>query len=109
MCVTFSFHVAIEAMKNAHKEEMEKTHRSQLTGLNSDIDELRLQYEYVAFYLCNYLFIYLFIYVCLLFVFESKQSKAAHGWHSIPSIIDYVSDFSEFGIRNSNVFCTRLL
>lgn len=26
---------------------MEKTHRSQLTGLNSDIDELRLQYEYV--------------------------------------------------------------
>lgn len=34
-------------MKNAHKEEMEKTHRSQLTGLNSDIDELRLQYEYV--------------------------------------------------------------
>lgn len=50
-------------MKNAHKEEMEKTHRSQLTGLNSDIDELRLQYEYVAFYLCNYLFIHLFIYV----------------------------------------------
>lgn len=40
-------HAAIEAMKNAHKEEMEKTHRSQLTGLNSDIDELRLQYEYV--------------------------------------------------------------
>ncbi|XP_068160787.1 GRIP and coiled-coil domain-containing protein 2 isoform X2 [Antennarius striatus] len=36
---------AIEAMKNAHKEEMEKTHRSQLTGLNSDIDELRSQYE----------------------------------------------------------------
>ncbi|TNN03970.1 hypothetical protein fugu_000999 [Takifugu bimaculatus] len=36
---------AIEAMKNAHKEEMEKTHRSQLTGLDSDIDELRLQYE----------------------------------------------------------------
>lgn len=27
---------------------MEKTHRSQLTGLNSDIDELRLQYEYVG-------------------------------------------------------------
>lgn len=41
--------VAIEAMKNAHKEEMEKTHRSQLSGLNSDIDELRLQYEYVLF------------------------------------------------------------
>ncbi|XP_059180068.1 uncharacterized protein si:ch73-103b11.2 isoform X2 [Centropristis striata] len=36
---------AIEAMKNAHKEEMEKTHRSPLSGLNSDIDELRLQYE----------------------------------------------------------------
>uniref|UniRef100_A0A8D0AEK4 Myosin phosphatase Rho interacting protein n=1 Tax=Sander lucioperca TaxID=283035 RepID=A0A8D0AEK4_SANLU len=36
---------AIEAMKNAHKEELEKTHRSQLSGLNSDIDELRLQYE----------------------------------------------------------------
>lgn len=34
-------------MKNAHKEEMEKTHRSQLTGLNTDIDQLRLQYEYV--------------------------------------------------------------
>lgn len=43
-----SFHEAIEAMKNAHKEEMEKTHRSQLSGLNSDIDELRLQYEYVG-------------------------------------------------------------
>lgn len=41
------FNAAIEAMKNAHKEEMEKTHRSQLTGLNSDIDELRVQYEYV--------------------------------------------------------------
>ncbi|XP_074476793.1 myosin phosphatase Rho-interacting protein isoform X3 [Sebastes fasciatus] len=36
---------AIEAMKNAHKEDLEKTHRSQLSGLNSDIDELRLQYE----------------------------------------------------------------
>ncbi|KAM7370917.1 hypothetical protein PAMP_010427 [Pampus punctatissimus] len=36
---------AIEAMKNAHKEEMEKTQRSQLSGLNSDTDELRLQYE----------------------------------------------------------------
>lgn len=40
------FHLAIEAMKNAHKEELEKTQRSQLSGLNSDIDELRLQYEY---------------------------------------------------------------
>ncbi|XP_077358049.1 uncharacterized protein LOC144004603 isoform X2 [Festucalex cinctus] len=36
---------AIEAMKNAHKEELEKSQRSQLCGLNSDIDELRLQYE----------------------------------------------------------------
>uniref|UniRef100_A0A8C5GQZ9 Myosin phosphatase Rho-interacting protein-like n=1 Tax=Gouania willdenowi TaxID=441366 RepID=A0A8C5GQZ9_GOUWI len=36
---------AIEAMKNAHKEELEKTQRSQVSGLNSDIDELRLQYE----------------------------------------------------------------
>uniref|UniRef100_A0A8C6WN30 Myosin phosphatase Rho interacting protein n=1 Tax=Neogobius melanostomus TaxID=47308 RepID=A0A8C6WN30_9GOBI len=36
---------AIEAMKNAHKEELVKTQRSQLSGLNSDIDELRLQYE----------------------------------------------------------------
>lgn len=46
-CGLHIFIAAIEAMKNAHKEEMEKTHRSQLTGLNSDIDELRLQYEYV--------------------------------------------------------------
>uniref|UniRef100_A0A3Q0RG39 Myosin phosphatase Rho interacting protein n=1 Tax=Amphilophus citrinellus TaxID=61819 RepID=A0A3Q0RG39_AMPCI len=37
--------IAIEAMKNAHKEELEKTQRSQISGLNSDIDELRLQYE----------------------------------------------------------------
>ncbi|XP_015230598.1 PREDICTED: golgin subfamily B member 1-like isoform X5 [Cyprinodon variegatus] len=36
---------AIEAMKNAHKEEMEKNQRSQLSGLNSDVDELRLEYE----------------------------------------------------------------
>ncbi|XP_035468533.1 myosin phosphatase Rho-interacting protein isoform X10 [Scophthalmus maximus] len=36
---------AIEAMKNAHKEDLEKTQRSQLSGLNSDIDELRIQYE----------------------------------------------------------------
>ncbi|XP_047464237.1 myosin phosphatase Rho-interacting protein isoform X8 [Mugil cephalus] len=36
---------AIEAMKNAHKEELEKNQRSQLSGLNSDIDELRLEYE----------------------------------------------------------------
>ncbi|XP_034425973.1 early endosome antigen 1 isoform X5 [Hippoglossus hippoglossus] len=36
---------AIEAMKNAHREELEKNQRSPLSGLNSDIDELRLQYE----------------------------------------------------------------
>ncbi|KAM4624038.1 myosin phosphatase Rho-interacting protein-like isoform 2-T3 [Polymixia lowei] len=36
---------AIEAMKNAHKEELEKTQRSQLSGLNADIDELRSQYQ----------------------------------------------------------------
>ncbi|XP_062234981.1 myosin phosphatase Rho-interacting protein isoform X7 [Platichthys flesus] len=36
---------AIEAMKNAHKEELEKNQRSPVSGLNSDIDELRLQYE----------------------------------------------------------------
>ncbi|XP_054622660.1 nucleoprotein TPR isoform X3 [Dunckerocampus dactyliophorus] len=36
---------AIEAMKNAHKEELEKTQRSQLSGQNSDIDELRSQYK----------------------------------------------------------------
>ncbi|XP_077407254.1 uncharacterized protein LOC144038559 isoform X2 [Vanacampus margaritifer] len=36
---------AIEAMKNAHKEDLEKSQRSQLSGLNSDIDELRAQYE----------------------------------------------------------------
>jgi len=40
-----AFDLAIEAMKNAHKEDLEKTQRSQLSGLNSDIDELRLQYE----------------------------------------------------------------
>ncbi|XP_058476511.1 putative leucine-rich repeat-containing protein DDB_G0290503 isoform X2 [Solea solea] len=36
---------AIEAMKNAQKEKMEKSQRSHLSGLNSDIDELHLQYE----------------------------------------------------------------
>ncbi|XP_031417112.1 protein outspread isoform X3 [Clupea harengus] len=36
---------AIEAMKNAHREEVEKTHRSQLSGVSADIDELRSQYE----------------------------------------------------------------
>ncbi|KAM6951156.1 LOW QUALITY PROTEIN: myosin phosphatase Rho-interacting protein [Aplochiton taeniatus] len=36
---------AIEAMKNAHKEEMEKNQRPPISGLNSDIDELRMQYD----------------------------------------------------------------
>ncbi|XP_036595396.1 myosin phosphatase Rho-interacting protein isoform X3 [Trichosurus vulpecula] len=39
---------AIEAMKNAHREEMEreleKTHRSQISSVNSDIEALRRQY-----------------------------------------------------------------
>ncbi|XP_068099668.1 myosin phosphatase Rho-interacting protein isoform X9 [Hyperolius riggenbachi] len=39
---------AIEAMKNAHREELEreleKTHRSQVSSLNSDVDSLRRQY-----------------------------------------------------------------
>lgn len=51
-CVRSIFHLAIEAMKNAHKEELEKTQRSQLSGLNSDIDELRLEYEYVFCFFC---------------------------------------------------------
>ncbi|XP_050953648.1 myosin phosphatase Rho-interacting protein isoform X12 [Labeo rohita] len=36
---------AIEAMKNAHREEMEKTQRSQMSGVSADIQELRRQYE----------------------------------------------------------------
>ncbi|XP_036408763.1 myosin-7B [Megalops cyprinoides] len=36
---------AIEAMKNAHREELEKTQRSQLSGMSSDIEELRGQYK----------------------------------------------------------------
>ncbi|XP_059892654.1 early endosome antigen 1 isoform X2 [Gadus macrocephalus] len=36
---------AIEAMKNAHKEDLEKTQRPALSGLNSDIDQLHSQYE----------------------------------------------------------------
>ncbi|XP_051925276.1 myosin phosphatase Rho-interacting protein isoform X4 [Hippocampus zosterae] len=36
---------AIEAMKNAHEEELEKNRRSQLSGLDADIDQLRLQYR----------------------------------------------------------------
>ncbi|XP_060725443.1 repetitive organellar protein isoform X1 [Tachysurus vachellii] len=36
---------AIEAMKNAHREELEKTQRAQLSGVNADIEQLRMQYE----------------------------------------------------------------
>ncbi|XP_048871628.1 myosin phosphatase Rho-interacting protein isoform X13 [Brienomyrus brachyistius] len=36
---------AIEAMKNAHREEMEKTQRSQFSGMGADIGELRQQYQ----------------------------------------------------------------
>ncbi|KAK2870451.1 hypothetical protein Q8A67_024843 [Cirrhinus molitorella] len=36
---------AIEAMKNAHREELEKTQRSQMSGVSADIQELRRQYE----------------------------------------------------------------
>ncbi|XP_075421962.1 myosin phosphatase Rho-interacting protein isoform X2 [Ascaphus truei] len=39
---------AIEAMKNAHREEMgrelEKTHRSQISSVNADVESLRRQY-----------------------------------------------------------------
>uniref|UniRef100_A0A672RWV4 Myosin phosphatase Rho interacting protein n=1 Tax=Sinocyclocheilus grahami TaxID=75366 RepID=A0A672RWV4_SINGR len=36
---------AIEAMKNAHREELEKSQRSQMSGVSADIQELRRQYE----------------------------------------------------------------
>ncbi|KAI5085137.1 early endosome antigen 1 isoform X5 [Silurus meridionalis] len=36
---------AIEAMKNAHREELEKTQRAQLSGVSTDIEQLRIQYE----------------------------------------------------------------
>ncbi|KAM9488650.1 myosin phosphatase Rho-interacting protein isoform 3-T3 [Clarias gariepinus] len=36
---------AIEAMKNAHREELEKTQRAQLSGVSTDIEQLRMQYE----------------------------------------------------------------
>ncbi|XP_067290654.1 protein outspread isoform X3 [Pseudorasbora parva] len=36
---------AIEAMKNAHREELEKTQRSQMCGVSADIQELHRQYE----------------------------------------------------------------
>ncbi|XP_029433295.1 myosin phosphatase Rho-interacting protein isoform X2 [Rhinatrema bivittatum] len=35
---------AIEAMKNAHREELEKTQRSQISSVNADIEALRRQY-----------------------------------------------------------------
>ncbi|XP_028669831.2 myosin phosphatase Rho-interacting protein-like isoform X4 [Erpetoichthys calabaricus] len=36
---------AIEAMKNAHRVELEKTQRAQITGMSADIEELRRQYQ----------------------------------------------------------------
>lgn len=43
-----SLPAAIEAMKNAHREEMEreleKSQRSQISSVNSDIEALRRQY-----------------------------------------------------------------
>ncbi|TRY89706.1 hypothetical protein DNTS_033847 [Danionella cerebrum] len=36
---------AIEAMKNAHREELGKTQRSQMSGVSADIQELHRQYE----------------------------------------------------------------
>uniref|UniRef100_A0A8C5QBA0 Myosin phosphatase Rho interacting protein n=1 Tax=Leptobrachium leishanense TaxID=445787 RepID=A0A8C5QBA0_9ANUR len=35
---------AIEAMKNAHREEMEKSHRSQMSSINADVESLHRQY-----------------------------------------------------------------
>lgn len=79
MCGTFSLPAAIEAMKNAHKEEMEKTHRSQLSGINSDIDELRLQYEYVALYSCIYYI--LLQYLC--FIVLTQTHMGSGGWRCL--------------------------
>ncbi|MGH0137459.1 UNVERIFIED_CONTAM: hypothetical protein FKN15_024601 [Acipenser sinensis] len=36
---------AIEAMKNAHREELERTQRAEISGMSSDIEELRRQYQ----------------------------------------------------------------
>uniref|UniRef100_A0AAY5EBW2 PH domain-containing protein n=1 Tax=Electrophorus electricus TaxID=8005 RepID=A0AAY5EBW2_ELEEL len=36
---------AIEAMKNAHREELEKSQRAQLSGVSADIEQLHTQYE----------------------------------------------------------------
>lgn len=46
--MAMSLPAAIEAMKNAHREEMEreleKSQRSQISSVNSDIEALRRQY-----------------------------------------------------------------
>lgn len=46
--MAMSLPAAIEAMKNAHREEMEreleKSQRSQISSINSDIEALRRQY-----------------------------------------------------------------
>lgn len=46
--MAMSLSAAIEAMKNAHREEMEreleKSQRSQISSVNSDIEALRRQY-----------------------------------------------------------------
>ena len=48
MLMAVSLPAAIEAMKNAHREEMEreleKSQRSQISSINSDIEALRRQY-----------------------------------------------------------------
>ncbi|KAK1162750.1 protein lava lamp-like isoform X1 [Acipenser oxyrinchus oxyrinchus] len=36
---------AIEAMKNAHREELERTQRAEISGMSSDIEELRRRYQ----------------------------------------------------------------
>ncbi|XP_056593905.1 golgin subfamily A member 4 isoform X3 [Triplophysa dalaica] len=36
---------AIEAMRNAHREELQKSNRAQMSGVSADILELRRQYE----------------------------------------------------------------
>ncbi|XP_026056349.1 myosin phosphatase Rho-interacting protein isoform X12 [Carassius auratus] len=41
---------AIEAMKNAHREELEKTQRSQMSGVSTDIQELHRQEELQSYH-----------------------------------------------------------
>lgn len=47
--VVSCFFIAIEAMKNAHREELqrelEKTHRSQISGMNADVEDLGKQHK----------------------------------------------------------------